>query len=67
MYGDGVPQFAPDNVDGTLRAVAELIDRPAVRVQNGIHVKNRVSTARHTFIAEHLLSLYAQALVLNDD
>lgn len=67
MYGDGVPQFAPDDVDGALHAVAELIDRPALRVQNGIHAHDRVSTARHTFIADHLLSVYAQALVLNDD
>lgn len=67
LYGNGIPQFDSNDVDGALHAVEELVDRPALRVQNGLNVRDRVSSSRHTFIAQHLLGLYAQALVLNEE
>lgn len=66
LYGDVAAQVRPEDVDGALHAVEELIDQPALRAQTGLRLKDRVSSQRHEFVAEHLLGLYAQAVVLNE-
>lgn len=66
LYGTAAIAVEPGDVKEALHAVEAMVDQPATRASSGIHLRERVTSSHHGLVAEELLSIYAQALVLHE-